>query len=84
MLYGFLSMVYRGIVLVAILFYVRRLLSTYDLETLGNALIMLILLGFMMPPLVASDDELDLLASVVVDSIQAELAASPNKVLASG
>lgn len=38
----------------------------------------------LMPPLVASDDELDLLASVVVDSIQSELAALQHKVLASG
>ena len=37
----------------------------------------------LMPPLVASDDELDLLANVVVDSIQTELAVSRNNVLAS-
>ncbi len=36
-----------------------------------------------MPPLVASDDELDLLADVVVDSIEAELAVSPKNLLAS-
>jgi adenosylmethionine-8-amino-7-oxononanoate aminotransferase len=38
----------------------------------------------LMPPLVAGDDELDLLADVVVDSIQTELAASQDNVLASG
>ncbi len=38
----------------------------------------------LMPPLVAGDEELDLLADAVVDSIQTELAASRNNILASG
>jgi adenosylmethionine-8-amino-7-oxononanoate aminotransferase len=38
----------------------------------------------LMPPLVAGDEELDLLADVVVDSIQTALAVSRNNVLAGG